>query len=1152
MKIKHLQKFIFLLLLFPYSFYEAQNKNDEIFLEANNQGFIPSWLAAGPVEFPLEGFGNAKDTVAIGEPDISPSEGDYSTSNLPEKEKIQWQLQSIDQKGFVDFKSSLEWNVNNDIPVKIWYSRAGYAFTTIISEYEREALLTFGSNSQLTVYLNGEKVYSTNNARNALKDQDTIRIRLKKGSNDLIVKVLNTQTNLGLAFFGMIKWEWGFYARLLEKDGQPINDVKYLIKTESKKFDFDVISTFYFIKIDNQLKQRIDVEINSLNTKLISSTFKINYAGKDYQFKVDSLAFGKTRHSFYIPEIEQNVQAEAELNIGDHNVKKSIRLEKRKKYDIHLMLLNHTDVGYTNAQPVCEELHCNTLDEVLKMCKEHPDFHWTIETTWQLEAYEKLRTAEKFNELISLIKEGRVAVSPIYTNPFTGFVSEEEMLRSFDKALEYRDKYGITFSGAVYNDVPGQAWFLPQVLSKAGVKFLAEGINEVYGDYKLQRNLPKVFKWEAADGSQVVTYLNEAYNEGRSYGLESNDLFAVEQRIWERINKLEARDYQPDIILINSSFSDNSILAGHQYLLAMKWNEEYEYPKFISSDVNKFTSAMMNSEAYKLPPVLKGDWTSNWDIFYQGEFERHKKARLSQNLLLEAEKLSTLSSLLDNSKRPMNLEISQAYRSLLQFSGHGSGLEFGYGSPEENKLTMDYRQNYVDNAYLGAEAVLLKSMHQLSKPEESLDSEGLFVFNTLSWRRNDLVEIQYPFDTSPEYDVVDAGNNDIIPSIRKNHKQYFIAKDVPSFGYKKYLLKPKSLSKEFPSELVKTDNSIQNQFYKITFNTNNPLVTSVVDKKTGKELINKNSSYGLAYPTIEKFQLNQKHASISGIKISYEIIDESPVKLTLRIKRENDVIEIVDYSLLDGIDKVFVNANVNLESLKPTEILEEYGLPFSFDLPNAKIKSEIIGGFIEQDKDRLPGIDHDGVSLRRAASIFNDDENIIWSTADARVIRIREDSLTKEPVIISNLVNNFPADWNRHEKMTGQIGFRYAFGSAEGSFDPARTSMFGYELNEPLLVRKSWFRSSPSSEEYLSIENPNVILLNLKSSNQGIILRLLNTDSEKNQTAKIESKLFTDFSAEAIDLLRNKKRDLEVTENVITLSLNPGEFSDILIKSLNK
>ncbi|MCK7528643.1 MAG: hypothetical protein MZV64_69355 [Ignavibacteriales bacterium] len=80
---------------------------------------------------------------------------------------------------------------------------------------------------------------------------------------------------------------------------------------------------------------------------------------------------------------------------------------------------------------------------------------------------------------------------------------------------------------------------------------------------------------------------------------------------------------------------------------------------------------------------------------------------------------------------------------------------------------MDYRQNYVDNAYLGAEAVLLKALHRISKPEESLDSEGSICVQYSFLRRNDLVEIQYPFDTSPEYDVVDAGTNEIIPSFRK-------------------------------------------------------------------------------------------------------------------------------------------------------------------------------------------------------------------------------------------------------------------------------------------------------------------------------------------------------------------------------------------------
>lgn len=1120
----------------------------DIIINSDNDGFIPVWLVMGPIEFPLEGFGNAKDTIAIGEPKISPAENDYALSTLSEKEKLKWFIQSIDNKGFIDFKSSLEWNVNNNIPVKIWYSRAGYAFTTIISEYDREALLTFGSNSHIKVFLNNEIIYSVNNARNALKDQDTVKIKLKKGLNNLLVRVLNTHTNLGLSFFGTIKWEWGFYARLLEINGTPINDIKYLVKSTEQKSDFDVISTFYFKTIDNQLKQRIDVEINSKNLEISSATFKIKWENHIDEFNLDSVAYGKTRRSIYIPEIKQNSNVSAELIIGSEVIKKKIQLEMQKKYELHIMLLNHTDVGYTHAQPICEELHCNTLDEVIKMCKEYPDFHWTIETTWQLEAYEKLRSEENFKELITFIKEDRIAVSPIYTNPFTGFVSEEEMLRSLDKAIEYKRKYGISFVGAVYNDVPGQSWFLPQVMSKVGVKFIAEGINEVYGDYKLQRNLPKVFKWVATDNSQVVTYLNEAYNEGRSYGLESSDLYAVEQRIWERINKLEDRNYKPNVILINTSFSDNSILASHQYHLGMKWNEQYEYPKFISSDVNKFANALINSAAFESLPILKGDWTSNWDIFYQGEFERHRMARLSQHKLISAEKLSTISNLVDSTKRPMNEEISTSYRSLLQFSGHGSGLEYGYGSPEENRLTMDYRQNYIDNAYLGAESVLLKAIHRLSKPQESLESEGLLVFNTLSWKRTDLVEIQYPFNDSPEYDVVDLETNDIISSFRKDHRQYFIAKDIPSIGYKKFLLRPKSVSNVFKSNLKITENSIENDFYKITFDAKKLWVSSIVDKKSGKELINNKSGFGIGQPTIERFQANETHSIKSGHKIKYEVINEIPVRATLRINRESDVVEQIDFILLDGIDKIFLNVTVNLGLIKPTEILEEYGIPFTFNILNANVKSEILGGFIDQDNDRLPGIDNDGVSLRRAASIFNNIESIIWSTADARVIRIRKDIITSEPVIISNIINNFPDNWNRHEDNSGKITFRYSFSSKAGGFDPAKTSIEGYELNTPLVVRKSWYGSSNPSEEYFTIDNPNIILINIKSTDTGFVLRLLNSDSKNNQTAQIQSKFFSNHLAESVDLLGNKIDNIKMSENAITVKLKAGEFLDISIK----
>ncbi len=75
----------------------------------------------------------------------------------------------------------------------------------------------------------------------------------------------------------MIKWEWGFYARLLNTDGSPVNDVKYSLRSENKKSDFNIVSTIFFKKFDDELKQRIDVEINSLKPELTSGTLKIYY-----------------------------------------------------------------------------------------------------------------------------------------------------------------------------------------------------------------------------------------------------------------------------------------------------------------------------------------------------------------------------------------------------------------------------------------------------------------------------------------------------------------------------------------------------------------------------------------------------------------------------------------------------------------------------------------------------------------------------------------------------------------------------------------------------------------------------------------------------------------------------------------------------------
>jgi len=1112
------------------------------------EGFIPAWLVVGPFEQPLTGFGVPADSDVINEKSIKPFWGKKEKSNHIKDENAEWLPQSVSSSGFLDFNNTLRWQLPGEVPEKIWYAITGYAAAYIESPADQKAILTFGSNSFGKIFVNGQEVYSVQQSRNAKIDNDTIKINLKKGENLILVKTGNSNQNHALAFFEMIKWEWGFYLKLLGENGKPLENVTATFE-DTRAFQFKVVSTFFFKKFKEELNQRFDIEITSPYSERIPAKFELEIDNKKYSFQLDSIPFGLSRHQIFLHEIKADKKVNAVLSTKYGNVEQEISLYKQPHYQLHVMMLAHTDIGYTHPQPVVKELHSNTLDEVVEMCNEYPDFNWTIETLWQLEQYEESRSPEQFQKIIKLIKEGRVAASPLYSNPFTGWVGEEEMIRSLFKAKEYKEKYGLEYSAAVYNDVPGQAWFIPQVLKNAGVNFLAEGINEFFNNYSFQKSLPKAFWWEGFDSSRIITYLNEAYNEGSSYGLEGRGNFAVQQRMWEKLNKLSERGYNYELVLVNTAFGDNSIVPKDQFLAMQEWNKEFEYPKFISSNVSRFGEEFYKKYKDSLP-VLKGDWTSNWDIFYQGEFERMKKERWVQHNLLSAEKLATLTWLLDDTKSPLSDYVDLAYRLILNFSGHGSGLEYGYGSPADNFTTMEYRESYAHDAYLKTEEVLERSIYRITKPEESFEGEGIIVFNTLSWERDIPVEFQFPFENSPLYEIIDLTTNEKVSSYREGYKQIFIASDLPSFGFKKYRLRQVSVKdKSDNTELKISDDSIENQFYKISFNKSLNKIESIIDKKSNKELLDKNSKYGFNQPLVERFQKNENYAQLNFANQKIEIKNETPVRLVLQIIRENELFEKTEYVLWNNIDRVDIQHNVNPEKFVAPEVIEDYGLAFPFAINDQNIKIEILGGFVDPEKDKLPGSSDDGFSIRRTAAIYNDEQTISLSSLDSRVFKLREDESGTGKVLIINPINNFPLDWNRHEKNEGKITFRFSFTSQPGKFSAPAVSRFGWELNTPSVVRKSWYRSEPSSESYLNIDNENIILNTILPSpgDNSFCLRLMNLNPDKKEAGVITSILFKNMEAFYATYLGESIKPAEVENDSLKVELNPNEIATIQI-----
>jgi hypothetical protein len=85
-----------------------------------------------------------------------------------------------------------------------------YLRTEVIAPSDCDGALLMGSDDGIKAWLNGKVVHSNNVDRGEVADQDTAPIKLRKGTNDLLLKI--TQGGGG----------WSACARFVGQDGKPI------------------------------------------------------------------------------------------------------------------------------------------------------------------------------------------------------------------------------------------------------------------------------------------------------------------------------------------------------------------------------------------------------------------------------------------------------------------------------------------------------------------------------------------------------------------------------------------------------------------------------------------------------------------------------------------------------------------------------------------------------------------------------------------------------------------------------------------------------------------------------------------------------------------------------------------------------------------
>jgi len=1111
----------------------AQARVEVVDAPLAGDGSIRTWLVNGPYTQPLVGFGVPADFDPIGEGGVRPSWNQLFThADQP------WFVQSVREDGFLDFNDVVGWSRSMDGIETIWFADAAYAYTVIVSEKATEATIKAGGNSRMKVILNGKVVSLSERDENAVRDAVSIPIQLNAGENHLLVRTSRTHQNIGIVLFDELSYDWGFFLTL--HAGTPLSTRH---RHTRRNPEAAAISTMFYKDTPEGSRQRHDIYLEHTGPQA-TVTITATLDGTSFPITEGILKPGVNRISAWLPEITGSKNIRLDIRLPDFRRSHRLRIEPTPKYTLHLMPLSHLDIGYTHTQPLVKEIHLRHLDEVMNLIDADPDYRWTIEAPWILEAYHEGRSQAQVDRLHNYIKSGRIAFSPFYTNPFTGMVDSEEMIRSMAMGNALKNDLGVQLKAAIYNDVPGQSWLLPQLLKDQGIQLLINGLNEVYGGYVLQQRLPKVFQWEGSDKSRVMYYRTESYNEGMAYGLERGNP-AVAHRIWTRIQRMQSHEYPSDHILLNAAFGDNLGIARRQWEAYKRWNAEYSWPRFKAATIHEAADALLNSISGQLP-VVRGDATSDWDIQFQGEPDRMQRYRKNQHKRTAAENVSTIAAILNPQLSTYSSRLANAMQRQLEYSGHGSGLEFGYGTDEENARTLGYRESYVGQATQFIDEVMERATHGWVHPQTSLEGEFAIIFNPHGFPLNGAVSLDFNPMRFASYSVEEIDGTPI-PHKWNHFRLSFFVSDLPAFGWKKVRLVPLKPEQESHLGWSVVDNTIGNQQVSMTVNPETGHLAEIRNLAEDIKLDFEGSSFaGLQVATggVDK--------PFTNVPLDAPVVrleDNRPVSVTMHIERPNSMLPSMSYTIYNDSDVIHISSSFDLRKLAITEQPQMYAMNFPINLAGADLHVETLGGFMDGIRDRLPGMNTTGYSMREVLTVTDGRISLDLASPDNRVTYVKRDEVNAHPSVKANIVNNFPESWNRREENSTVLTSRFALRLKSGGFDPGDSHRFGQSIANPPIPLKWWFNTEPTSETGLTVESDHSVVTSLQAVNDdirdGILIRVRNTHPQAPDGIILKADWLTSGELCLTDLLGNGCRPVENTDGSIKMKLGPNQIATL-------
>ena len=936
--------------------------------------------------------------------------------------------------------------------------------------------------------------------------------------------------------------------------------------------------TVFFTKNGDKTSEVVDVIIRSARAFHSEDTVSFALGGKKYQkqFAV-SRDFGEAKVLFDVDEFPAQSLAQVSWRTDGTNGHAEQRIAPQKKWTLILVPHIHLDVGFTDYQAKVATLQARAIDEAMDLFAQHPDFRFSLDGAWPLEQFMKTRSTEDQKRVVAALQSQKLYLPAQYANILTGLPTAETLIRSLYPSANYSRRFGIPFNYANITDVPSYTWSYASILAAAGIKDFAAGANNHRAPVLIKGHLNESspFWWKGPDGQKVLFWYSRAYLQLSSLYGTPPVLAAGDDTIPIFLQQYNSPEYRASAAIIFGTQVENQDLFPEQAVIADKWNKKWAYPRMEYSGFYDALEGIRKQFGDDNIPTYSGDGGPYWELGIASDAYYVAMERESEGRGLSAEKLSTISSLIDHRIVVDKTALDDMWSNMLLMDEHTWGAGNSVSDPGSSEATeqLKIKDSFAIRAQASVDSLMRAGMANLAS-SISAGSNSLIVFNTLNWTRSG----QVVFDLRKGRELYDLSSGSVVPVqivLKQNglDRVRFVAQDVPPVGYKVYGIRTATEKMARPAPLQST--VLESPYYRVELDATGGAVRSIYDKDLHRELVDQKSDYRMGqylYVTDANPANNQsltwyrgkldlqvhpahngKIVSVTRTPYGWEALMESTATNTPTIA--------TTIRLFDHEKKIEFVEDIEKDKITAKEAVY-FAFPFAINHP--QFRYEIQTASMDPGKDMYPGAGHEWFSVQHWVSVQADGVSASVLPLDVPLVTLGDidrghylQTLGERPAsIFSFAMNNYWED-NYVGSQGGKFHFRYVVTSAP-STDEGQLSRMGWEEATPLeydeITSQDKAQSAPHvldgrQASFAQIDDPNTLLDTWKPAEDqnGTILRFLDLGGQT-RSVTVRLPAFHLSSAWQTDAVERNKNQLPVRDgHEFAVTIHPNEIVTVRI-----